>query len=279
MMCPDESAEDRTLEALWSEFADEAAALTALDPRELTAEQLERVEAISDLFIHLLAFASPARPAAALRRDRRLQDELAKRRTREADRGIRRSRLSGADREKLRRRILAGIQSGRLKVREADVPATKYRLDVPRVLTPDLLREVDRRGYAVVVPELAIAAGSGCELWDVECDTTIELSADLPRGPYVALEVTGDSMEPLLHSGDTVLVKLEEKASPGSVVVARDPEHGYVVKEVGRLTAHGIELLSLNPEFPPLRVPHGSGAVLGTVVMKWCPHPLHRVMR
>ena len=278
-MYPDESAEDRTLEALWSEFAEEATALIALDPRELTAEQLDRVEAISDLFIHLLAFASPARPAQAFHRDRRLQDELAKRRTREADRGTRRSPLSGADRNELRRRILAGVQSGRLKVREADVPATKYRLDVPQVVTPDLLRDVDRRGHAVVVPELAIAAGSGCELWDVECDTTIELSADLPRGPYVALEVTGDSMEPLLHSGDTVLVKLEEKASPGSVVVARDPEHGYVVKEVGRLTAHGIELLSLNPEFPPLRVPHESGAVLGTVVMKWCPHPLHRVRR
>jgi len=83
-------------------------------------------------------------------------------------------------------------------------------------------------------------------------------------------------MEPLLHSGDTILVRLGEKAEPGTVVVARDPDHGYVVKEVGRLTAIGIELKSVNPDFPSLRVPHMPGAVLGTVVMKWCPHPDRR---
>jgi len=278
-MYPNENADDRILEAVWSEFADEAAALIALDPAEMTAEQLERLEAISDLFVHLMAFTSEGRPSAILHRDRRLVEELGRRRTREGNRGMRRARLSDDDRQQLRRRIVVGIQAGRLKVREADAPASKYPMDLPRVLTPNLLREVDRRGHAVVVPELAIAAGSGRELWDVECDTTIELSADLPHGPYVALEVTGDSMEPLLHSGDTVLVKLEERAASGSVVVARDPDHGYVVKEVGSLTAHGIELLSLNPEFAPLRVPHGSGTVLGTVVMKWCPHASYQRSR
>jgi phage repressor protein C with HTH and peptisase S24 domain len=121
----------------------------------------------------------------------------------------------------------------------------------------------------VVVPELAIAAGAGCELWDIECNTTVDVPAELPRGSYLALEVAGDSMEPLIHSGDTVLVRVEEKAEPGTVVVARDPDHGYVVKEVTRLTANGIELRSLNPAFPSLRVPHGAGAVLGTVVLRW----------
>jgi SOS-response transcriptional repressor LexA len=66
-----------------------------------------------------------------------------------------------------------------------------------------------------------------------------------------------------------VLVRLGERAEPGSVVVARDSEHGYVIKEVARLTALGIELRSLNPAFPSLRLPHGAGVVLGTVVLRW----------
>jgi phage repressor protein C with HTH and peptisase S24 domain len=76
-------------------------------------------------------------------------------------------------------------------------------------------------------------------------------------------------MEPLIHSGDLVLVRLDARPIPETVVVARDPDHGYVVKEVGRLTAGGIELLSLNPAYPVLRVPYGAGTVLGTVVLCW----------
>ncbi|HEY2851712.1 MAG TPA: S24 family peptidase [Gemmatimonadaceae bacterium] len=272
MMYPNDGAET---ELFWADFAAEARALTAIDPEVMNEEQVERLEAISDAFIHLIAYVSDAGVIESSR-DRQLVEELARRRTREARRTARRTGLTEDDRDALRRRILAELHSGRLRVREAATLPSRYRLDVPRLVTPELLREVDRRRHAVVVPELAIAAGSGCELWDVECDTTIELSADLPHGPYIALEVTGESMEPLLHSGDTVLVRLEERATTGSVVVARDPEHGYVVKEVGRLTAHGIELLSLNPDFPSLRVPHGTGTVLGTVVMKWCPHTASR---
>jgi SOS-response transcriptional repressor LexA len=271
MMYPNDGAEDQALDQLWEDFKAEARALTAIDPDEMSEEQIDRLEAISDGFIHLIACASDAGIIRSSR-DRLMAEEVARRHTREASRGIRRAGLTEEDREALRRRILAGLHAERLRVREGNSSPTRYRMDAPRLVTPDLLREVDRRRQAVVVSDLAIAAGSGCELWDVECDTTIELSAELPHGPYVALEVTGDSMEPLLHSWDTVLVKLEERAASGSVVVARDPDHGYVVKEVGRLTAHGIELLSLNPVFSPLRVPHGTGTVLGTVVMKWCPH-------
>lgn len=271
MTYPNDRADEKALEMLWEQFAAEARALTAIDPDAMSEEQIDRLEAISDAFIHLIACASDVGVIDSSR-DRLLVEEIARRRTREATRGARRAGLTDEDRVTLRRRILAALHSDRLRVREAKTPPTRYRLAAPQAVTPELLREVDRRRQAVVVSELAIAAGSGCELWDVECDTTIELSADLPHGPYVALEVTGDSMEPLLHSGDTVLVRLEERAAAGSVVVARDPDHGYVVKEVGRLTAHGIELLSLNPEFSPLRLPHGTGTVLGTVVMKWCPH-------
>jgi phage repressor protein C with HTH and peptisase S24 domain len=142
-------------------------------------------------------------------------------------------------------------------------------MESARVASVELLHELEAVHRAVVVPELAIAAGAGLELWDVECRATVDVPAEIPRGRHVALQVSGDSMEPLIHSGDLVLVRLDGKAVPSTVVVARDPDHGYVVKEVGRLTANGIELRSLNPAYPVLRVPHGTRSVLGTVVLRW----------
>ena len=63
-----------------------------------------------------------------------------------------------------------------------------------------------------------------------------------------------------------VLVKLSAQPTPGTVVVARDPDHRYVVKEVGRVTSRAIELLSLNLVYAPLCVPHAAGTVLGMMI-------------
>jgi phage repressor protein C with HTH and peptisase S24 domain len=120
--------------------------------------------------------------------------------------------------------------------------------------------------------DLAVAAGEGRELWDEECTEWIELPPALPKGRYLGLRVSGDSMRPLLESGDTILVRLNERnerLEPGRVVVARRPDSGYVVKRLGRVAPREIELLSLNPAFPPVRIPRRTDTVLGTVVIRW----------
>lgn len=142
-------------------------------------------------------------------------------------------------------------------------------METPRIVPTALIRELEASHRAVVVSELAIAAGAGRELWDVECNTTVDVPDDVARGRHVALRVSGDSMEPLIQSGDLVLVRLDDRAVTGTIIVARDPEHGYVVKEVERLTVKEIELRSLNPAYPVLRVPQSAGTVLGTVVLRW----------
>jgi SOS-response transcriptional repressor LexA len=60
----------------------------------------------------------------------------------------------------------------------------------------------------------------------------------------------------------------------GTVVVARLPDHGYVVKEVCEISHEFLELRSLNPAYGPLRISRvdAEGAVLGTVLMRWCSH-------
>jgi phage repressor protein C with HTH and peptisase S24 domain len=120
--------------------------------------------------------------------------------------------------------------------------------------------------------DLGVAAGVGRELWDEPCSTWVELPEQVPDGRYVALTVAGESMEPLLHGGDTILVKLGPALAKGAVIVARRPDDGYVVKRVGALTARSIELESLSPGYAPMRIPRRTDLVLGTVVLRWCEH-------
>jgi phage repressor protein C with HTH and peptisase S24 domain len=160
-------------------------------------------------------------------------------------------------------------------VRECGVVAIGRAPSIERVdarqPTVGAIEELAGRGRALLVP-LGVAAGAGRELWDEECDTCIELPAEVGSGRYVALPVTGDSMSPAMHDGDTVLVKLGAPAVRGAVVVARHPEHGYVVKRVGRIDVDRLELLSLNPEFAPMHIPCDARLVLGQVVLRWCAH-------
>jgi SOS-response transcriptional repressor LexA len=131
--------------------------------------------------------------------------------------------------------------------------------------------ELAKRRQAVVV-DLAIAAGGGRELWEVECEGAVAVPSTLPRGEYLALTVFGDSMDPLLHSGDMILVRRGDELKSGSVVVMHDAGAGYIVKKVGRVEPRSVELLSINPSYPGRRVRRARGAVLGTVLLRWCSH-------
>lgn len=123
--------------------------------------------------------------------------------------------------------------------------------------------------------DLAVAAGVGRELWDEECTEWLDLPDDLPPGKHLGLRVAGNSMTPFLHDGDTLLVKVGSELVPGSIVVARRPDDGYVVKRVGQVRTRSVELVSLNPEFEPIRLPRNQHLLLGTVVLRWCTHGAH----
>ena len=255
----------------WAALTAEAEALLAADPEAMSPEQCEQLEALSDPLIHLVGHAESSRPEVAAGSDPRFLEYLALERRRLTEHRARRghSALDESQRRALRDRILAGLHAGRLRVREVSAAPPRRAME-PRRADSELFAEAERR-HEAVVPDLAIAAGAGRELSDAECDATIPLPPEVPRGRFVALKVSGDSMEPLMRSGDVVLVKLGARPTPGTVVVARDPDHGYVVKEVGRVTSRAVELLSLNAAYPPLRVAHAAGAVLGMVILRWRP--------
>ncbi len=62
-----------------------------------------------------------------------------------------------------------------------------------------------------------------------------------------ALEVSGDSMEPLYRDGDMVIVAPSANVRRGDRVVVRTVEGEVMVKQLVRQTAKRLELASVNP--------------------------------
>lgn len=129
-----------------------------------------------------------------------------------------------------------------------------------------------RRSGRVPAWDARAAAGAGRTIGDEPCEGWLERPAALAAGDYAAIRVAGDSMTPLLHDGDTIVLRPGAQAQPGAVVVVRLPDDGCVVKKVAAADRHFLELASLNAAYPPITVARADAAVLGTVVMRWCAH-------
>jgi len=159
-----------------------------------------------------------------------------------------------------------------------DAPLIRVAGPVPRhaaaVVGPvsQVLAPARASGAAPLV-EAGVAAGAGRELWDEVTDAWVAVPNELPERRYVAMRVSGDSMTPLLHSDDVVLIDLDNNdTTAGSIIVARNNDDGYVVKQVTAADGFDIVLGSLNPAYAPMRITPSSGVVLGRVVLRWCEH-------
>jgi phage repressor protein C with HTH and peptisase S24 domain len=88
----------------------------------------------------------------------------------------------------------------------------------------------------------------------VGADDTVRFpDAGLDR--VYALEITGDSMEPLYRNGDVVIVQPGGAVRRGDRVVVRTKSGEVTAKELGRRTEGNIELVSLNPQYPTRKLP------------------------
>ncbi|HKG91132.1 MAG TPA: S24 family peptidase [Gemmatimonadaceae bacterium] len=257
----------------------------APEGRPLPPEAREQAEWECDLLVALMgrrADAAAPGPEAAPPPPDEADERFAEWRARwlraceadEARRALGRAAGRAAAAWRLAERVRGSVAAARLGVRLAPNGAPEVEEASAVIAGAPLARAVEaaaaRRCAARV--GLAVAAGAGRDLWDEPCESVVRLPADLPAGRYVTIPVAGDSMEPLLHAGDTVLVKLGSTIESDSVVVARHPEDGYVVKRVGRIGRTWVELTSLNPAYAPLRIPRRPELVVGTVVMRWCGH-------
>ncbi len=65
-----------------------------------------------------------------------------------------------------------------------------------------------------------------------------------------ALEISGDSMEPIYRDGDTIIVSPGAEIRRGDRVVVKTRDGEVMVKVLARQSARKVELMSLNREHP-----------------------------
>ena len=71
------------------------------------------------------------------------------------------------------------------------------------------------------------------------------------QGGIYALEVHGDSMEPLYREGDRIVVSPTEQVRRGDRVVVKTRDGEVMAKILSRQTGRQIELTSINPAYEP----------------------------
>jgi phage repressor protein C with HTH and peptisase S24 domain len=72
---------------------------------------------------------------------------------------------------------------------------------------------------------------------------------DVPDANAYALEITGDSMDPVYRDGDMVLVSPQANIRRGDRVIVKTHEGEVMAKQLRRRSARRIELQSLNPDY------------------------------
>ena len=96
-----------------------------------------------------------------------------------------------------------------------------------------------------------VAAGVPIEAIEDIIDTE-EISAELAStGDLFGLQIHGDSMEPRMYEGDVVIVRQQDDAESGEVIIAMVNGDEATCKRLKKYDG-GIMLLSNNPRYEPI---------------------------
>ena len=96
-----------------------------------------------------------------------------------------------------------------------------------------------------------VAAGIPSEAVTEYIDTE-EIPAKMAQsGDYFGLQIHGDSMEPRMREGDVVIVRKQDDAENGDIVIAMVNGSDATCKRLTKY-AGGIGLISLNPNYDPM---------------------------
>ena len=116
----------------------------------------------------------------------------------------------------------------------------------------DTTEEPAPKRKGVVIPVLGhVAAGIPIEMIEDIIDTE-EIPEDMAKhGEYFALKIKGDSMTPSINNSDVVIVRQQEDAENGDIVIATVNGNDAVCKRLKKYS-DGLSLISLNPAYEPL---------------------------
>lgn len=120
------------------------------------------------------------------------------------------------------------------------------------LITGEKVDETKLKKKGIAIPVLGhVAAGIPIEMIEDIIDTE-EIPEDMARhGEFFALKIKGDSMTPSINNSDVVIVRQQEDAENGDIVIATVNENDAVCKRLKKYS-DGISLISLNPAYEPL---------------------------
>ena len=111
--------------------------------------------------------------------------------------------------------------------------------------------------------DLPASAGTGVFL-DSDSYTLIDVDETVPENANLAVRISGDSMTPLYTDGQIVYVRQQPDLKPGEIGIFVLNSEAYCKKLE---TDGGIKLISLNPNYKPIKVKYSYELrVIGKVV-------------
>lgn len=177
----------------------------------------------------------------------------------------------GMTQQELAKRVQLGkqaISQYERGVREPDYEVLSYLCDIFNVSTDYLLGKVDFTTRLVSDEERQmidnpvkgvkikiygrVAAGVPLEMIEDIYDEE-EIHPDMLKGgqEYFGLVIHGDSMEPKMSEGDVVIVRKQEDAENGDIVIATVDGDDATCKKLKKEN-NGIWLMGTNPSFSPM---------------------------
>ncbi|MCW2245347.1 phage repressor protein C with HTH and peptisase S24 domain [Azospirillum fermentarium] len=128
--------------------------------------------------------------------------------------------------------------------------------------SPSAMQRVPVIGYAQAgnagyFDDAGFPAGTG---WD-------ELMFPSLGDPHAyALEIAGDSMDPVYRDGDTIIVSPAAQIRRGDRVVLRTRDGEVMAKQLTRETATRVELMSINRAHPDRVIPRADMAWMARII-------------
>lgn len=107
------------------------------------------------------------------------------------------------------------------------------------------------RKSTVINVYVRVAAGIPLEMIEDIIDTEEIPEAMAKTGEFFGLQISGDSMEPKISNGDTVIVRKQDDADSEDIVIATVNGTDATCKRLKKYQT-GIALISTNPKYEPM---------------------------
>lgn len=119
---------------------------------------------------------------------------------------------------------------------------------------------------AYIVRGRQSAAGSMIHVDDVDAEMGVLPSSIVPNGANELVQITGDSMEPIIKKGSEVYLRYQPIVEDGEIAIVRVEDDGVTCKYLYR-DGKNIILKSENPEYEDIVVDAEKVSVIGKVLL------------